>query len=326
MRVTSYVFSDITTRAADKELRAGVWNLWPAYDVKSSKGGRYIEAREPDLPPLRVNQEGIVVYDPGAPEQTHGGYRARIRNENWLYQPLVKYPDLFLRFAWLADDGNLDNELDTEKNAAAALEWVETYGVLGLTEVKRQGGVGASTRGGVDDTVSRFAFEVWTANGTLRLYEAAMADGGPDVETIVSFASPKYRGFITYTPGTARQWALEQMANTVQERVARYCYPALYQQPNGGFVEGYDFTNLLGAVWLQALWLLTSDDVRRCKNWECNGVIAFEQPEQVDQGLKKNARGRYRTRKDKQFCSEKCKNRYVYLTVTKPARQIARTQ
>jgi hypothetical protein len=102
----------------------------------------------------------------------------------------------------------------------------------------------------------------------------------------------------------ARQWALEQVANTVQERVAQYAYPALYQQPTGNFVQKWDFDNLLGAMWLQMLWFLTSNDQQHCR--QCNRPIL-------------------RPRRTKMFCSDTCKERNYYLTVTKSWRQARRT-
>jgi hypothetical protein len=110
----------------------------------------------------------------------------------------------------------------------------------------------------------------------------------------------------------------------VQDRVARCAYPQLYELADGRFVQGWDFANLLGAMWLQMFWLLTSDDQRRCRNWECNRIIAYEQPEQVNSGLRKNnRRAEYATRNDREFCSKKCNNRHNYLTKAKPQRQAA---
>ena len=82
-------------------------------------------------------------------------------------------------------------------------------------------------------------------------------------------------------------------------------------------------------MWLQMFWLLTADYKRRCRNWECNRIIAYEQPEQVSSGLERNDRSAgYATRSDRVFCDnkKKCANRYNYLTRTKPRRQAARHQ
>jgi len=54
------------------------------------------------------------------------------------YRPLVDTPELFLDFARLADDKELDAELGTDKNADIALGWAQVYGVLGLTPTQSQ--------------------------------------------------------------------------------------------------------------------------------------------------------------------------------------------
>jgi hypothetical protein len=121
---------------------------------------------------------------------------------------------LFLSFARLADDGGLNDELNTDRNAQVALDWAHSFGVLGLTFDKRTGQ--GDPRGGSTDTVSAFAFEACTANKTLRLYEAATRGSGVDVETIAAIAPRKYRGIVAATPAAAREWALDQAANSVQ--------------------------------------------------------------------------------------------------------------
>jgi hypothetical protein len=114
------------------------------------------------------------------------------KNTPTTYQPLVGRSGLFFKFARLADDGELSpapitrpEELDTDKNARAAYEWVDEWGVLGLTLEEREGRRYYSTAGGKGDTVVRFAEEAWAANAVLRLYEAATRkEGGPDIDTI----------------------------------------------------------------------------------------------------------------------------------------------
>lgn len=210
-----------------------------------------------------------------------------------------------MSFARLADDGGLDDELNTDRNAQVALDWAHWFGVLGLTFDKRTGQ--GDPRGGSADTVSAFAFEAWTANKTLRLYEAATRGSGVDVETIAAIAPRKYRGIVAATPAAAREGALDQAANNVQYRVGRYCYPQLYGRLSRTWVEGYGFANLLGAMWLQMFWLLVTDDVRRCR--ACNRIIAYEQPEKpLEQ--KRGERKRYKTRIDKRFCDGTCRQRY----------------
>jgi hypothetical protein len=336
MDITRSSFAEAADKFTDKEQRKGIWELWANYDIRSQKdGGRYVLAVDADLPPApnlkkdiekALEKTGGRVF-PGSTADAllrKAAERSEARREGWVYWPLVRHPELFLTFARLAEDGGLDNaatvdELDTDKNAKAAKEWAETYGTLGLTRVERDehGFQGASTRGGQADTVAAFAYEAWVANGCLRLYEAATAEE-LDMDLIASYiGNPRYESFYTRTRARAREFALEGVASETQKRVAGNVYPALYGEV-GRFVSGWSFTNLLGAMWLQVFWLLTASTAPlRCRNWECDKIISYEQPEQP-QGKKK------RGRKKEKFCSTKCSNRYVYLTDTKPRRQAAR--
>jgi hypothetical protein len=334
-------FADAADKFADNEHRRGTWEVWAWYDIRSQEnGGRYVLAVDPDeseLPP-RVDLEralkktGGVVHAGSHEEQLvrRAIERTRLRKEGWMYYPLVKKPDLFLKFARLADGGGLDKSatvagLDTDKNTGVALDWAGKYGVLGLTRGdEKEWFRGASTRGGKADTVASFASEAWRANDCLRLYEAATAEElGKDF--IASYMHPRNRGFFTQTPARTREWALNLVATETQQKVAGNAYPALYGEV-GKFISGYSFSNLLGAMWLQMFWLLTaSEEPRRCRNWECDKIIAYKLANQPMQGLRKNDRsGGYATRKDRKFCDDKCRNRYNYLTRTIPRRHAAR--
>src|SRR5215207_6022949 len=280
---------DPVDRAVTQKLRAGKWWVSGSYGLVRSllnDGPRFVQSTL--LPSKRRSIEGE-------------------------YEPLLPpYEELFLRFARLADNGGLDDELDTDKNAAVALERAEGYGVLGLTPAKEAGAWWGDPRGGPGDTVEAFAFEAWTANRTLRLYEAARREDGVNVETITSIAQetqlPRYRRLITSSPRMARDWALDQAAANVQSRVSRYAYPQLYRRTSGTSVEGYGFANLLGALWLQAMWLLVADDVRWCRYPMCNRVIAYEQPEKPSEH-KKRERKKPKTYRNKWYCNGTCRQR-----------------
>jgi hypothetical protein len=245
----------------------------------------------------------------------------------------VRHQDLFLEFARLADDSGLETELDTEHNAKVALDWAETYGVLGLTLRKRgRHAWWSDPRGGEGDTVAGSVGEAWDANRALRLYESSMSPEGVDIEAIVPFIPCEHRDVFAATPDSAQEWALKQAINSALDRVQAYCHPHPYRRIGGGrqtgigYVEGYSFTNLLGAMWLQMLWLVYNREPGRCLNPECRRIISIEAPKQVDQGTKKNARGKYRTRRDKQFCSRRCINRHYYLTKVEPRRRAERVR
>jgi len=87
------------------------------------------------------------------------------------------------------------------------------------------------------------------------------------------------------------------------------CFPQVYRTQDGFSQPSWGFRSLLGAMWLQMMFLVSATGkVRYCLGPGCNAVISFDQPQQPPApGLKKNDRSRgYRTRRDKVFCSKRC--------------------
>lgn len=265
------------------------------------------------------------------------------------YRPLIDAPELFLEFARLADGGGLDLRLEAQKNQDVALGWAETYGVLGLTRGPELGGpflneiperavyrglfggifsveepdemfaggipaydaAAGSDVGGRGDTVVRFAYEAWIANTVLRLYEAATNPSGVDLVAIQKiWKALSYPGAAPGDKETAEWWALSWVKNRMQLKLARDVYPWVYGTKVP--VQGWAFTSLLGAMWLQMMWLYMvgrdANGARRCKYEGCTKVITFDKPEQSEEtaysGPKTGRRKKYKTRLDKQFCSD----------------------
>ena len=75
-------------------------------------------------------------------------------------------------------------------------------------------------------------------------------------------------------------------------------------------------------MWLQMWWLLTAtgeEGLRHCP-W-CNRVIRISPSVPVENPQNKNARGKYKTRMDKTYCSDNCRANYHYYSVQKPLRE-----
>lgn len=262
-----------------------------------------------------------------APTWERGGTKVTMRD----YQPLVKFPDLFLRFARLAKNGGLDEDpLDSEKNERVALEWAREYGALGFTPSKVPGAWGGDPGGGREDTVKAFAFEAFAARGTLLLYEAATDPTGVDVDAIAPLVPERRRAFFTSTPAMAAAWAKDQALSNVNRVLGQHSCLQLYtRSADDRGIEGYDFRSLLGAMYLQAMWLFEADNPGRCRNPECRKILAFEQPERKPDPNVVNDRSMgYRPRSDREYCDndKKCANRHYYLRVTKPLREAKRTR
>lgn len=289
-------------RAADKSAtgsaRAQTWRVYDHYALVEHEGDRYITAAKFAKP---RNGEAIP----------NTVYRE--------YSPLL-VPALFVEFTQMASElevptrmrlradgleGRVDlSVLDTPKNSATVLGWCQTWGLLGLTPHLRAGAWWGDDRGGKADKVGRVVLESWTAGEVLTLYQAATALAGPDLKVI----GTRLPGRRFRSQQAARDAALSVVETQVQQRLERYSHHRIYRRPDGSYMPGFGFRNLLGGLWQQILFLMVTpaEDVRRCP-W-CGGVVAIEPPEPPpDPGQRRNARGRYKTRKDKRFCSDSCR-------------------
>ena len=95
--------------------------------------------------------------------------------------------------------------------------------------------------------------------------------------------------------------------------VSLYCFPTLnIGEPGGpsGVQSGWGFRNLLGPMYLQMYWLMAAGgNVTRCRY--CSRIISLTSP----------LPGARKTRQDKKFCDNACRQRYHYHNKTKPQRQ-----
>ncbi len=257
------------------------------------------------------------------------GYRVRrfagrspSRDAMTFYAPL-RTPELVLELAELAERGITPE---------AVLEWAQVYGLLGFPDedvVTADEGFAKFNvkRMGRKDSVRSFAEAAGEIRGCLRIYEAVTADEDIQIGNVRPAADllPS-KAFLPFGPvekhvGRERPWLFRVLGRMVQMRLDEYCYPQFVAHTRGGVATGafsltWGFRGLVGAVWLHMAWLLESEgqNVRRCKLPGCLRVIHFEPGAAVaDPGLKKNVRGRYKTRSDREFCKGRgCKQKYHY--------------
>jgi hypothetical protein len=190
--------------AISEQLRTGEWRVFPHYQRRDlDNGDAYffaplwqIDESDPEMLKLyeavRQSLEKDDIHDADSASETaarHAGIW--MENEPHSYKPLIDEPDLFLKFARLVEEGPItENEM---------LEWVRSYGVLGLD--KPAGGVGmGSPRGGPRENVLSFGERAEEANIVLRLYEAATSPYGPAVESIKKYMTmpevPQYQSWL----------------------------------------------------------------------------------------------------------------------------------
>ncbi len=295
MSVQPHKFARSADEAVKKTLREGRWAYWERYDVKElGDGDAYVVA----------------------------GGEVSVTE----YLPLVQTPALFLEFARLADEGEITCEV--------WLEWIHTYGVLGLDRYDPLDAMSVGLygpvcqEGGPAESYNNFRAQARHANYLLRLEESVSSPGGTDTLRIFEEAYRRddlghLRRFGDLTPERERELARETVWANVCEEI-RECHPTLVPADEG-FVQGWGFDSLIAAMYLQFMWFLTAtgDEIRWCARPECTRVIDFSQPRQtVQEGLRRNDRSMgYRTRTDKIFCSDRCRGLHYYHHVKKGKRE-----
>ncbi len=255
--------------------RAGLWWVCEeGYEIQ----GDVVAARRPA---------------PGFVRKSSGSWRVEADRGAWRsYKPLEEVPDLFLKFTRL--HGAADPE-------AAALDWSRKYGVVGdhMADLIRPDRM----------SLSCFQEELKRAWVVLKMYEAALNRDKEGVKRLLDVHEEQVleRWPSYLEDGPTREDALLELALfgsvfMVEQTVQEICRPALivtdsHDKADPATVQStWDFHNLLGAMYLQMYWLITSGgDITRCEY--CGGVISLTRP---------RPEGR-KTRRDKKFCDDACR-------------------
>lgn len=212
------------------------------------------------------------------------------------YSPLEEVPDLVLGFAGLRDQLNFER---------AALEWVSTYGLPGRTAFL--GGNNhtdnrlpqSEFRRVERATLQSFRKEVELVWSILSNYQAVL--NGADSTGVI-------REYVPHGGGSKPvnlETTLALTMTVVTQEVRQLCWPALYLASDGQEGRGkldsrvrsvWNFDNLLGAMYLQMHWLMSSGaQLVRCEY--CGLIMSLARPHP-------EARKR---RSDKRFCDDACR-------------------
>jgi hypothetical protein len=265
---------------------------------------------------------------------TPKGYESpkRVRS----YNPLVDTPHLFLDFARIAE----------RKNPADALsQWIKQYGLLGFADSSPQWSPDVSPEvtvppriyedsGGPGETLVAVWDEVNTTNRILALYEAVLNRDSDKLVTLIftSEQDPEWleqrlqhvSGYEDKTSSDRIDALVSVALLEVWEFIGAvevFAYPVI--NPTGDLNQqslltverlqaSWGVRNLLGAMYLQFFWLVTSaGDLSRCKY--CRRIISYAPPLPESEGRK--------PRKDKEFCDSRCRQNYHYHNRIKPTRQ-----
>ena len=132
------------------------------------------------------------------------------------------------------------------------------------------------------ESVANFTFEAWEAHIAWRLYESVRSEGRLDEAVVVQFMSTinqweaditpdgstnswVERDIYSSDPELTRRWALTVVRDAVNSKIENHCYPILQGDAPGSYKPSWGFRSLLGAMWLQMMFLMHED--RRC--WSC---------------------------------------------------------
>lgn len=293
MRNRQEIFAYTRDISARNEQLGAAWPVYQDFEVEEKDGEVYVYA--PYRPQKLAAKSGSIF--------SFEDFRPKDLNLHRMYAPLREEPGLFLKFASLARKGPLSRDEMLE----VVLDWVKRYGVLGLegTDYLELPGGGAEWGTGRRESLFGFARAVREAARCLGLYEAANALGSAAAETLEKYGVPGR------TVEERQEWALRQVGDMVGDHVASECYPMFYREfrkdteRTEGFAQGWGFRSLLGAMFLQMMWLMTEGSgVRSCKGPGCPNIITYD-----------------RSRKDKEFCGKNCKEKWRYHYVVKPNKQ-----
>jgi hypothetical protein len=289
MRSKQEVFAYTRDISAKSERLGAAWPVYKDFEIEDKDGEVYVYApfHSPEAPEARS-----VIY-PFPPQDL---------NLRRMYAPLREEPHLFLKFVSLRRKGPLPHNEALE----VVLDWVRHYGVLGSEGVdyfevpgRKQWGTGRR------ESLSGFVEAVREAARCLDLYEAAKALGATAVDALDRYRIPGR------TVEERQELALKEAGDIVGKYLESECYPMFYREfqreteRTVGFSQGWGFRSLLGAMYLQMMWLMTEGkDVRSCKRPGCPNLITYD-----------------RSRKDKEFCTKNCKEKWRYHYVVKPNKQ-----
>jgi len=298
-------FVEAGEKAAKEHQRRGTWPVYETFEVRGE--GRDLHVYAP--------------FDPPPPPETGTGYvqiGQADRNRKGMYAPLRDEPDLFLRFAELGRKGRVS----TAEMLDLMIDWVKKYGTLGVEDAE-----------GRKQSLHGFITAAVEAARCLALY-IAYTTPGEQREATIRKAQDDYG---PVGAGRQRQYdeikTIFEVMHTATSVLEEQCYPTIYRYPSehggtlSGFSQGWGFRSLLGAMYLQMMWLM-ADDAPRCKGPGCNNPIRIGEREgpHVDPATKTDAPRNYKTRVDKQFCSRSCKENYRYHNRIKPKREAERRQ
>lgn len=268
-RSRSEAYGRAARLAATSVERLNFWTIYGHYDQREIGSGDRIAVALHGLTDLDREEYNLIQKRLGEYQRQRkkSGVDGRVasgrRYETVYYSPLEERPGLFLEFSRLVER---EDGISPEQ----WLKWIKTNGVLGKSLTVR----GDRTR----DVYSVFVEEAKLASRMRRLFEAAVRKRKPDMATLAEFLPEDRYAEVRNDIKRAEKAALEVVADTIEEKVKHECFRRVvrrddYRQSRGSpLIRRWDFHSLLGAMWLQFMWLTTDDKTRYCEH--CGGPLS----------------------------------------------------
>ncbi len=259
------------------------------------------------------------------------GFSAVEDQDNYrAYRPFEDSNGLFRKFAGLHNG---------DRSGDVALEWAHTHAPLTCHLGIYLNRHGYLYEGYTDprDYVDDFFEEVDRAATVLALYEAVLARDREKAWLMVEegpspFAKVLYEQLWNWEEEDEKHhdgilgFALHAVAFEVTRMVRTYASRSFWMPPGRALPSrvkwGWNFDNLLGAMYLQMYWLLEAgeNNVTHCKNCGATIKLTASKPTSTDPSKTRKVRS------DRQFCDNKgrCQQSYNYRTKGKYKRKSKR--
>jgi len=304
--------------------------------------------------PSTMYEVPVDLLGPTDPSMFGLGYsresKRRVGNFGHHYEPLIDTPYLFREFARLHESKHVEEAildwvhmyglLGLHKVEPGNLEINVTGDPVPVRYEKEY-----SQQGGPLETLASIRTEVSKANLVLASYEAALSRDLEKLKTLVAedmndmqleFEDVKdyMESVLMLTRGATYadvliDWVMFNVVSNVQEVLQDYTFPSIAHQTSRSerpplhelwspdvLIRSLYPRNLLGAMYLQFYWLITSTgELSRCK--QCGKIIPHSPP------IPGTGRKR-KTHKNKEFCDDRCRQNYHYHNRIKPKRNAER--
>ncbi|MBA3473565.1 MAG: hypothetical protein H0T57_10125 [Rubrobacter sp.] len=287
-------------------MAGAAWRVYENFEIAHDEAlGDTVVYAPPRFPVLPKEDEVFGV-----------GNGPRDENLKRPFAPLRETKTLFLDFAGLVHKAPLSRE----KALEAMLEWITTYGVLGVEgvicpdEVPREVANNRERR----ESLRGFWMAVTEAARCLDLYEASYE---PDDKRAASVLE---RHLVSGgTLRVKREAARITVADTVSRYLGEDCYPKVYRaaksishaihgfegQKTERFGLGWGFRSLLGAMYLQMwFYMERGGGGKPCKGPGCYILIGFETA--GDPGPTSGSTRQRKPPSNKVFCHSACRQRW----------------